>query len=140
MLHLQHVILIWLLVTWIIFLNSDMPALTWNALATLRVCVEHGTFTTLAAARRGLARFSVRVAGAYRTLQRLCSSKPCTEDPPPGAAATTSESTTSTNGCLNSCSGRPTSPNTTCSASRAHSVQTARQPLPKIVSERYSDL
>jgi hypothetical protein len=140
MLRLHHLILIWLLVTWIIFLNSGMPALTWNALATLRVCVETGTFTTLAAARRGLARSCVRVAGACRTLTRLCSSKPCTEDPPPGAAATTSESTTSTNGCLSSCLPRPTSPNTTCSVSHAHCVQTARLPLPKIVSERYSDL
>ena len=140
MLHLQHVILIWLLVTWIIFLNSGMPALTWNALTTLRVYVEHGTFTTLAAARRGLARCSVLAVGACRTLSRLCSTKQCTEETSPGAAATTNESTTSTNGCLSSCLPRPTSPSSTCSVSRAHYVQTVRQPLPKIVSERYSDL
>ena len=140
MLHLHRLILIWLLVTWIIFLNSDMPTLTWNALLALRVCVEQGTFTTLSAARLGLDRSCVRAVGAYRTLWRLCSTKPCTEDPPPGAAATTNESTTSTSGCLSSCLPRPASPNTTCSVSGVPCVQMARQPLPKIVSERYSDL
>ena len=71
MLHLQRLILIWLLVTWIIFLNCDMPVLKWSALINLRVCVEHKTSTTLAAARLGLARCCARAVGACRTIRHL---------------------------------------------------------------------
>ena len=141
MLQLQHLILIWLLVTWIIFLNCEMPEMTWiAALTNLCVCVEHATSTTLEAARLGLARCCAQAADAYRTVRRLCSTKQCTDQSSPAAAATTNKSTTSTSGCLSSCFPKPTSPNMTCCVSHAHCVQTARQQLPRTVSEKYLDL